>query len=208
MLAAAAVALGAGLPAMAAGPTVVPDDMSLGDPRAKVTLIEYGSASCPHCAHFNNDIFPAFKAKYVDTGRVRYVFREFLTDPVEVAAASFLVARCAGRDKYFSVLDAIFKAQQQMFQSGDVRGTLLHIAEGAGLSESQFDACVADPAALKALNERVGGYVTNDKISGTPTFFVNDVRMEGVQSLEALSAAVDQAEAAARDARTHHPAAG
>src|SRR5580698_5039034 len=69
--------------------TVAPDDMTLGNPRAKVTVIEYASASCPHCAHFNNEVFPAFKAKYIDTGRIHYVFREFLTPPAEVAAASF-----------------------------------------------------------------------------------------------------------------------
>src|SRR5271170_7604643 len=84
--------------------TVTADDMSLGNPTAKVTVIEYASASCPHCARFNNDVFPAFKTKYIDSGRIHYVFREFLTPPVEVAAAGFLTARCAGKDKYFSVL--------------------------------------------------------------------------------------------------------
>src|ERR1700744_6017788 len=100
------------------------DDMSLGNPDARVTVIEYASASCPHCAHFNNEVFPAFKAKYIDTGRVHYVFREFLTAPAEIAAASFLIARCAGRDKYFSVLDSIFRGQEQMYATGDVKGTL------------------------------------------------------------------------------------
>src|SRR6201996_4270527 len=114
--------------------TVEPDDMTLGDPHARVTVIEYASASCPHCARFNNEVFPAFKAKYIDTGKIHYVFREFLTEPVEVAAAAFLTARCAGKDKYFSVLDAVFKAQTQMFQSGDIKGTLLGIAQSAGLT--------------------------------------------------------------------------
>src|SRR5580700_5997879 len=106
-----------------------PDDMTLGNPKAKVTVVEYASASCPHCAHFNNEVFPAFKAKYIDTGMVHYVFREFLTPPAEVAAASFLIARCAGRDKYFSVLDTIFRGQEQMYQSGDIRGALLRAAQ-------------------------------------------------------------------------------
>ena len=115
--AAAALGLLTALPAQAAAP--VSDDMSMGNPNARVTVIEYGSASCTHCAHFNNDIFPAFKAKYVDTGRVRYVFREFLTEPVNLAAASFILARCAGRDKYFSVLDAVFHAQADIYKTGD-----------------------------------------------------------------------------------------
>src|SRR5579871_3142309 len=92
-------------PALADAPVVTaqPDDMTLGSPKAKVTVIEYASASCPHCARFNNEVFPAFKAKYVDTGRVFYVFREFLTEPASLAAAAFLTARCAGKGKYFGV---------------------------------------------------------------------------------------------------------
>ncbi|MDB5447797.1 MAG: dsbA, partial [Phenylobacterium sp.] len=77
-------------------------DMSLGPPDAKVKVVEYASASCSHCARFNNEVFPAFKAKYVDTGKVNYTLREFLTPPEEVAAAGFLLARCAGKDKYFT----------------------------------------------------------------------------------------------------------
>ena len=84
--------------------------MSLGDPKAKVRVIEYASASCSHCARFNNEVFPAFKAKYIDTGRVHYTLKEFLTPPVEVAAAAFLLARCTGKDRYFSTLDAVYKS--------------------------------------------------------------------------------------------------
>ncbi|HEY5007167.1 MAG TPA: thioredoxin domain-containing protein, partial [Caulobacteraceae bacterium] len=133
---------------------VTADDMSLGNAASKVTVIEYASATCPHCARFNNEVFPGFKAKYIDTGRIHYVFREFLTPPPEVAAAAFLTARCAGKDKYFSVLDAVFKAQTQMFTSGDIKGTLLGIAQSAGLTEAQFNACINDNAALTALNNR------------------------------------------------------
>ncbi|MGE5502482.1 MAG: thioredoxin domain-containing protein [Ignavibacteriales bacterium] len=110
------------------------DDMSMGSPTAKVTVIEYASASCPHCARWNNDVFPQFKAKYVDTGKVRYVYREFLTPPIEVASAGFLLARCAGKDKYFPVLDAIYRNQAQMYESGDIRGGLLRIAPSVGIN--------------------------------------------------------------------------
>ena len=139
-----AVVLGltAALPASAAQP--VGDDMSMGAADAKVTVIEYGSASCTHCARFNNDIFPGFKAKYVDTGQVRYVFREFLTEPVNLAAASFLLARCAGKDKYFSVLDAIFHAQAGIYKTGDADAALNKIAKDAGLSDAQANACLSD----------------------------------------------------------------
>jgi len=193
--AAAALGLAATWPAGAATPAA--DDMSMGDPRAKVTVIEYGSASCTHCAHFNNDIFPAFKARYVDTGRVRFVFREFLTDPVELASAGFLLARCAGKDKYFTVLDAVFHAQAEIYKTGDASTNLLRIAKDAGLSADQASACLADKAALEALNVRVQTYIDNDKINGTPTFFVGGERLEGVQTLDKLGAAVARAEAKA-----------
>jgi len=170
-------------------------DMGLGNPQAKVTVIEYASASCPHCAEFNNETFPAFKTKYIDSGKIHYVFREFLTPPVEVAASGFLIARCAGKDKYFSVLDAIYRGQQQMYQSGDYRGSLLRIAESAGLSEQQFNACTTDDAALKALNARVEQATNKDGVTGTPTFVVNGTKMDGAPTLANLDAAISAAQA-------------
>ncbi|MDB5447789.1 MAG: dsbA [Phenylobacterium sp.] len=166
-------------------------DLSLGPPDAKVKVVEYASASCSHCARFNNEVFPAFKAKYVDTGKVNYTLREFLTPPEEVAAAGFLLARCAGKDKYFTVLDAIYKNQNEMFQTGDFRGVLLRIAQSAGMTEAQFNKCVSDPEALKALNARVQHAINVDKISATPTFFVNGKKIgEGEMTLPQLDAAI------------------
>jgi len=160
-------------------------------------VIEYASASCPHCARFNNEVFPAFKAKYVDTGRVLYVFREMLTPSVEFAAAAFLIARCAGRDKYFGVLDGVFHAQAEIYQTHDLHGPMLKIAQAAGLDDKAVDACLADPKAIAALNGRVQTYVTRDGVHGTPTFLVNGTRLDGEQTLEALDAAVAAAEAKA-----------
>jgi len=169
-------------------------DMSLGPADAKVQVVEYASASCSHCARFATEVFPAFKAKYVDTGKVHYTLKEFLTPPEEVAAAGFLVARCAGKDKYFTVLDAIFRNQPEMFQTGDFRGVLLRIAQSSGMTEAQFDKCVSDPAALKALNERVQRAATVDKIAATPTFFVNGKKVgEGEISLAQLDQAIAEA---------------
>jgi len=166
-------------------------DISLGNANAKVQVVEYASASCSHCARFNNTVFPAFKAKYIDTGKVHYTLREFLTPPEEVAAAGFLVARCAGKDKYFTVLDAIFKNQEEMFQTGDFRGVLLRIAQSAGMTEDQFNKCVSDPEALKALNARVQRAINTEKISGTPTFVVNGKQVAtGEVTLAQLEAAV------------------
>ena len=171
------------------------EDMHLGDAKAKVEFVEYASASCPHCARFNNDVFPAFKAKYIDTGKVHYTFKEFLTPPENVAAASFLLARCAGKDeKYFQVLDSVFKNQTEMFQSGDFRGGLLRIAQSAGMTEDQFAKCISDEAANKALSARVQKHITEDKISSTPTFVVNGEKIkEGEITMPELDAAMAKA---------------
>lgn len=178
---------------------VTSEDMSLGNANAKVTVVEYASASCSHCAAWNQDVFPQFKAKYIDTGRVRYVFREFLTPPVELASAAFLLARCAGEDKYFSVVDAVFRAQPTMYSTGDIRGELLRIANSAGMTEQQFTQCISDDEALKAMNNRIEKYARSEKITGTPTFVVNGKKMEsGAATMAQLDAAIAEAEAAAK----------
>ncbi len=153
----------------------VPEDMVMGDPKAPITITEYASVACPHCAKFNNDVFPAFKKKYIDTGKVFYVTREMLTGEPSVAAAGFLVARCAGKDKYFTVTDAVYHSQQEMFADGttrNVRPVLLRIAKSAGLSETQFDKCVSDEGALNAIRARSDKYGDRDHIEGTPSFVV------------------------------------
>ncbi|WP_332770602.1 DsbA family protein [Phenylobacterium sp.] len=171
--------------------TASTDDMTLGDPKAPVKLVEYASLTCSHCAKFNAEVFPEFKKKYIDTGKVHYTFKEFLTPPAEVAAAGFLMARCAGKDKYFGVVDSVFAAQQEMFTTGDMRGSLLRVAQSAGMNEQQFNACVSDEAALKALDDRVTKSAREQKISATPTFVVNGkVVKEGEMSLAELDAAV------------------
>ena len=184
MLGAAAAWLGAGPLAWAAspepktsGPKASPEDMTLGDPKAKVTVIEYASASCPHCARFNNQVFPAFKKKYIDSGKVFYVYREFLTDPVEVAAAGALLARCAGKDRYFGVLDDFFRGQAMAYQTGDIRSLLLSAGAKAGLSEAQVGACLGDEAAAQALRTRVQRYAEVEGVESTPTFTINGQKL-------------------------------
>ena len=167
-------------------------EMSLGNAKAKVTIIEYASVTCPHCARFNEDVFPALKAKYIDTGKVRYIFREFLTPPQQVAAAGFLMARCAGADKYFSVVDAIFHSQQEMFTQGaDIRGVLFRIGRSAGMTDDKINSCIQDEKALKALNDRFEKAINVDKIDGTPTFVINGKKLEsGEKTLAQLDAEI------------------
>jgi len=176
------------------GSAAADDAMSLGDPKAKVQMDEYASTTCSHCGRFNNDVFPAFKAKYVDTGKVHYTLHEFLTPPEAVAVAGFLTARCAGKDKYFAVIDALFRSQEEMYRTGDARGTLLKVAQSAGMSEEQFNKCVSDEAANKAIAERVERAQKDKGITSTPTFFLNGKKVkEGEMTLQELEAAVAEA---------------
>lgn len=175
-----------------AAPAPAPsDEMAMGNPKAKVTVVEYGSVACPICAEFNDTIFPEFKKQYIDTGKVRYVFREALTGNPTLAASGFLLARCAGPANYFKVTDAVFRAQSQMYEPGtenvrpDVaRATLSRIAKSVGISDAQMKACLTDPKAVQALNDRVEKYTRQDGVSGTPTFIINGAPYEGVLTLE------------------------
>jgi protein-disulfide isomerase len=180
------------------GGAVTDEEMTMGKADAKVTVIEYASASCGHCATFHAEVFPAFKTKYVDTGRVKYVFREFITPPAELAAAGFLTARCGGKDKYFSVLDGVFRSQEEIFRTGDMRSPLVRVAKSAGLTEEQFMACVSDEKALKALATRVEKFAKQDNITGTPTFLINGEKLDGEQTITAFDKAIAAAEAAAK----------
>ena len=176
--------------------TAAEGDMAQGAPEgAKVTVYEYASVTCPHCALWQKNTWPAFKAKYVDTNKVRYVFRELPTPPVDAATAGFLVARCAGPDKYFDVVHQLMATQQEMLTSSP-RDWLLRTAQAAGLSEQQFNDCVTDKDAVAAMEKRVQ-FARSQGVTGTPAFYVNDVQVvspggEGA-SLADLSAAIDAA---------------
>jgi protein-disulfide isomerase len=188
-------------PPMWEGPEYV-----MGNPKAKVTLIEYASASCPHCARFDVMEFPGLKAKYIDTGKVRYVFREFLTPPEELAAFGFLLARCAGEAKYWTVIDQFFHAQNEMRATGDVKGVVLRIAKTVGLTEPQVEACIDSKPALEALNARMQTAL-DAKINSTPTLLINGVEFEPPLGKEpdvaTLSAALDPLLAPVRQKRRH-----
>jgi protein-disulfide isomerase len=172
------------------------DDMSLGSPTAKVTVLEFASLGCPICAKWNSDTFPAFKAKYIDTGKVRYVLKEFSTGDAPVAAAGFLLARCAGKDKYFQVVDSVFREEQPLLetdQNAEKRDRLVKVAQSAGISEQQFDACTGDDDALKAFNDRVEKASKQYNIDSTPTFVINGKSYTGFQDMPAMDKAIAEA---------------
>jgi protein-disulfide isomerase len=184
----------------AGGPltTIAADEPSLGKADAPVVMIEYASTSCSHCAQFNNDVFHEFKAKHIDTGEVRYAMREVVTEPATFAQASFVLARCAPREKYYPIIDAVFLAQMPIFQSGDMANGLKQIALAAGMTEQQYQECVTNEANYEALEKRLQKNVREGKIEGTPTFYFNGEKYTGAPTLEAMSKAVADAKAKAK----------
>jgi protein-disulfide isomerase len=179
-----------------AGGTMTQDDMDLGNPQSKVTVVEYASVGCPVCAKWQKEVFPAFKTKYIDSNKVHYVFREMLVGnggELSMGAAGFMMARCLGKDKYFPVLDTIFHQQEAIYKTGDLRGGLLKIAQSMGMNEKQFTDCVSNPdglAAMNARNEKAGA----DGVNSTPTFFINGKRaFEGVPTPVQLDDAMKEA---------------
>ncbi len=192
----AIAALGLAACQQKSAPPVTADEMALGNPQAKITVIEYASVGCPFCARFNNEVFPAFKTKYIDTGKVHYVFREMLIgggSEVSLAAAGFLMARCAGKDKYFKIVDDTFHAQDGIFKSGDLRGGLLKIAQDNGMSEKQFTDCVSNSDSLLAMNAR-SEKASASGVDETPTFIVNGKKAQlTALTLDQLDTAIQAA---------------
>ena len=134
-------------------PDALPD-MAMGDDKAPVTIIEYASMTCPHCAHFQETTFPELKKRYIDTGKVRFIFREFPLD--SLAAAAFMLARCAGKDdknKYFAMVDTLFRQQRQWAVEKPLP-PLLAIAKQAGFTEQSFNACLANQKVLRRHRKR------------------------------------------------------
>lgn len=155
--------------------TVSPDDRTLGDPKAPVTMVEYAAPTCPHCAHFDMEMFPFLKKTYIDTGKVYYIFRVFPLSQVDVAAES--MARCLPKDNYFQFIDLLFRNQDKWdpdgYQIPDVHAALVNMGRLAGMSADQVDSCIGNQAEQKRATD-VGQYAqTTYGINGTPTFIVN-----------------------------------
>jgi len=184
----AAMATVAGCTAKSGG--AAEGDMSVGaGADAKVTVVEYASVTCGHCAVWNEEVWPEFKTKYVDTNKVRYVFREFPTPPQDIAVAGFLIARCAGPDKYFDVVHDIMASQKEWMAGVAPRTTLVRAAAAAGLSQEQTEACIRDKAAIEEMSNRIKAGI-DAGVTGTPTFIVNGTKVAD-SSLSGLSQAID-----------------
>ena len=166
-----------------AKPVSLPD-MALGPASAAVTITEFASMTCPHCAAFNKDVFPKIKAEYVDPGKVRYVFREF---PLDIkAAAGSMLARCIAKTdsgKYFAAVDLLFK-QQNEWAGAKTTEVLKRIGKQAGLTEQNVEDCLKDQALLDkiAADQKYANEVL--KVNSTPTFFINGEMLKGETSFE------------------------
>jgi protein-disulfide isomerase len=159
-------------------------DMALGPANATVTITEYASMTCPHCANFNEAVFPKIKSTYIDSGKVRYVFREF---PLDIkAAAGSMLARCIAKDdapKYFAVIDLLFRQQNEWVVKNTTE-TLTRIGKQAGLSQQQVEDCLKDQALLDkiAADQKFANDVL--KVNSTPTFFINGEMVKGETSFD------------------------
>jgi protein-disulfide isomerase len=155
-----------------APPRFVASQYVMGPSSAAVTVIEYFSDTCPHCAAFDAGVFPYVRATYIGPGRVRYIFREALTPPPAISAAGFILARCAGQDRYLDVVEDIFKNQPSLVKPDTGRDVLLKIGRKAGLTDGQIKDCLSNDEALKAFRDRVDAAVAAG-VEGTPTFVFN-----------------------------------
>jgi protein-disulfide isomerase len=184
--------LGPALPAPAADPhlmladaqtalALTKEDHILGNPDAPITIIEYASLTCPHCAHFADDVLPELKKKWIDTGKVKLVLRDYPLDEPALRAA--MIARCAPRDRYYAYIDTFF-AQQQRWVTNDWRDALARLAMLGGMGKNEFDKCLNDAALEnKIVEERLIASKELD-VNSTPTFFINGTKFTGAPTVE------------------------
>jgi protein-disulfide isomerase len=165
---------------MEAGPL---PDLVLGKSDAPVTIIEYASMTCGHCANFHKQVFPALKQKYIDTGQVRFIFREFPLD--DRAAAASMLARCSGEGKTFPLVSALFDRQEDWaYVRGSPVPELFKLAKQAGFTQESFDKCLRDDKLLKDVTAVKDKAAEKFGVNATPTFFINGKRMQAAATIE------------------------
>ncbi len=164
------------------GETMGADDMVLGDADAPVTILEYSSLTCPHCARFHNETLPRIKERYIDTGKARLVYRDFPFDQTAVLAAA--VAHCAGKKRYFGFLEVLFRTQKSWAESDNPLEALVRVSRLGGLKREAIEACIADQELLdRILASRLNG-AREFNVNSTPTFIINGEKVVGAQPFE------------------------
>jgi protein-disulfide isomerase len=164
-------------------------DIMIGSDKAPVTIIEYASMTCPHCAHFEETTLPELKKRYIDTGKVRYVMREFPLDAL--AAAGFMLARCAGPDKYEAVVETLFAKQADWATVQKPIPPLMAIAKQFGFTEESFNTCLANQKVLDDIQAVRDHAVNKLGVNSTPTFFINGKRLVGDLSIDVMAKEID-----------------
>jgi protein-disulfide isomerase len=154
------------------------DDFVLGKDDAPVTIIEYASLTCPHCATFHNDVLPVIKKDYIDTGKVKLVYRDFPWDQFALAAA--MVARCSGRDRYFGIIGMMFSGQNTWTRAPKPLEGLARLTQLGGISKADFDACLKNNEVQKAVVEQRLEASKKYGVDSTPTLIVNNKRYKNV----------------------------
>jgi len=162
-------------------------EMTMGPDKAKVTIIEYASSSCPHCANFYKTTFQDLKKQYIDTNKIRFVFREFPHN--DAGLAGFMIARCAPKEKYFPVVETLFE-QQEMWLQAPLDG-LSKIAKAAGFSQEAFDACMKNVDVAKGILAVRDNAEKNYGVDSIPTFFINGQLLKGETSIEKFKEIID-----------------
>jgi protein-disulfide isomerase len=160
-------------------------ELELGDPNG-VPVVEYGSLTCPHCATFDEGVFPAFKAQYIDTGKVHFIFREFSRNSLDVAA--FVLARCEGDDKALATIHLLFAEQDKWAFVDNPLEALIVALRPTGMSHEQAMACLKDQSKADAMTKILNAAVKDVKIQGTPTFVIAGKVYDGELSLDDLNA--------------------
>ena len=158
-------------------------DVVMGDANAPVTIIEYASMTCSHCASFHNTTYPEMKKKYIDAGKVKYILREFPLDPL--AAAGFMLARCSGGDKYYPIVEMLFQKQNEWVTQNPIP-PLLALAKQAGFSQESFETCLKDQKILEAIESVRTHGAEKLGVSSTPTFFINGKKVNGTLTMDEL----------------------
>jgi protein-disulfide isomerase len=159
-------------------------DVALGPETAKVTIVEYASLTCSHCAAFHKETWPELKKRYLDTGKVRFTLREFPLDPL--ATAGFMLARCDGNAKYYPISDLLFEQQRNWVFTDKPLDALRALMRQAGFSQEKFDACLRDQKLYDAVNAVKNRGVEQFNVDSTPTFFINGQRHAGNMSIDEL----------------------
>ena len=167
----------------------------LGNSDAKVTMIEYASMTCPHCANFHTKTFPVIKKEYIVTGKIKFIYRDFPLDQFALAAA--MMARCSAKERYFGVIDVIFRTQREWGRNPNPRKALEQIGKIVGVSENTYEACVTDKVVHDGIMKMRNDAVEKYKVRTTPTFVVNEKKINGGLPLEELRKVLDAAVAKA-----------